>query len=412
MLDRQLVRKSPDEVRAAAARKGVQAPVDEFLAAESEWRGLKSELDGVNAEMNAAAKQIGALMAQGKKAEAEAARSRTQELKARTKALADAERDAEARLVEIEMRFPNLPHPTVPDGMTPEENVVVREWGAKPEGPRPPHYEICEELGWVDFARASKLSGTGFAVYRGDGARLHRELIRFMLDVQSGENGYEEVYPPSLVLGESLVGTGNLPKFEEDLYKTNDGLYLIPTAEVPLTNLFRDEILEPWQVPCRVCAFTPCFRREAGAAGRDTRGILRTHQFEKVELVRFCKPEDGYDELEELVGDAETILQRLGLHYRVVLLCAGDMGEKGCKTYDLEVWAPGEGRYLEVSSCTNFEAYQARRANIRYRPEPGAKPEFVHILNGSGLAVPRLFAALCETYWDGERVAVPECLNV
>lgn len=412
MLDRQLLRKSPDLVREGAARKGAAAPVEEFLEADTHWRAVKAELDEVNAAMNAAAKEIGALMARGAQEEAAAARKLTQDLKARAKALADAEREAEARLVEVEMRFPNLPHPSVPDGTDAGQNVVVREWGDKPEGERPPHHAICEQLGWVDFARASKVSGSGFAVYRGEGARLHRALGRFMLDLQTEEHGYEEVYPPALVLGESLVGTGNLPKFEDELYKTNDGNYLIPTAEVPLTNLFRDEILEPWQVPLKIAGHTPCFRREAGAAGRDTRGILRTHQFEKVELVQFVKPEDSYDALEELVGDAEAVLQRLGLHYRVVLLCAGDMGEKGCKTYDLEVWAPGEGRYLEVSSCTNFEAYQARRANVRYRPEPGAKPEFVHILNGSGLAVPRLYAALVETYWDGERVAVPDVLSV
>jgi seryl-tRNA synthetase len=412
MLDRQLLRKEPELVRSASARKGVAAPVDDFLAADDGWRRLKLELDTCNAEMNAAAKEIGALVAAGKAAEAEDAKRRTQELKARLKELGDQEAAAEARLKEVELLFPNLPHPSVPDGTTPADNVVVREWGEKPAGDRPPHYEICEELGWVDFARASKVSGSGFAVYRGAGARLHRELIRFMLDLQTQENGYEEVFPPTLVLGSALEGTGNLPKFEEDLYKTQDGTYLIPTAEVPVTNLLRDEILEPWQVPCRLAAFTSCFRREAGAAGRDTRGILRTHQFEKVELVRFVKPESSYDELEDLVTDAEDVLQRLGLHYRVVLLCAGDMGEKGCKTYDLEVWSPGEGRYLEVSSCTNFEAYQARRANIRYRPEPGAKPEFVHVLNGSGLAVPRLYAALCETYWDGTTVALPDFLDV
>lgn len=398
-------------MRAGAARKGVTAPIEEFLETDEAWRALRLELDKANAEMNDASKSIGALMAQGKSEEAESAKARTAELKARIKELGDQERSLEARLAEIEYRFPNLPHPSVPDGSTADDNVVVREWGEKVGGDRPSHHEICETLGWADFARATKVSGSGFVVYRGRGARLHRELVRFMLELQTVERGYDEVYPPALVLPETLVGTGNLPKFEEDLYKATDDLYLIPTAEVPVTNLFRDEILEPWQVPTNLAAFTPCFRREAGAAGRDTRGVLRTHQFEKVELVKFTHPERSYDELEALVADAEAVLQRLELHYRVVLICAGDMGEKGCKQYDLEVWAPGEGRYLEVSSCTNFEAYQARRANIRFRPEAGAKPEFVHTLNGSGLAVPRLFAALVETYWDGNEVRIPAVLD-
>ncbi|MGE0001130.1 MAG: serine--tRNA ligase [Fimbriimonadaceae bacterium] len=411
MLDRQLLRKEPEAVRAGAARKGIEVPIAAFQETDELWRSLRLELDTANAEMNEASKSIGALIGQGNSDAAEAMKSKTAELKAKVKDLGDRERELEARLEEIEMLFPNLPHESVPDGKTEQDNVVVRMWGDKVEGERPSHHEICEQLGWADFGRAAKISGSGFVVYRGKGARLHRELIRFMLNIQTVERGYEEVYPPALVLPETLVGTGNLPKFEEDLYKVRDDLYLIPTAEVPVTNLFRDEILEPWQMPTSLAAFTPCFRREAGAAGRDTRGVLRTHQFEKVELVKFTRPERSYEELETLVGDAEEILQRLGLHYRVVLLCTGDMGDKGCKTYDLEVWAPGEGRYLEVSSCTNFEAYQARRANIRFRPEPGGKPEFVHTLNGSGLAVPRLYAALVETYWDGSEVRIPADLD-
>jgi len=411
MLDRQLLRKDPEAVRAGAARKGIEAPLDEFQDTDASWRALRLELDKANAEMNEASKSIGALIGAGRAEEAEQAKARTAEIKARIKDWGDQERDLEARLAEIELRFPNLPHESVPDGATEADNVVVRQWGEKVEGDRPSHHEICEKLGWADFERAAKLSGSGFVVYRGRGARLHRELIRFMLDLQTVERGYDEVYPPALVLPEALVGTGNLPKFEDDLYKVRDDLYLIPTAEVPVTNLFRDEILEPWQMPTRLAAFTPCFRREAGAAGRDTRGVLRTHQFEKVELVKFTRPEESYAELESLVEDAEVVLQRLGLHYRVVLICAGDMGDKGCKQYDIEVWAPGEGRYLEVSSCTNFEAFQARRANIRFRAEPGGKPEFVHTLNGSGLAVPRLYAALVETYWDGSEVRVPADLD-
>lgn len=400
MLDRNRIRQEPEKVRAAIKRKGIDAPVDEFLRIDKEWREAQTKLGELNAESNRISKSIGALMAQGKKEEAEAAKAETSSLKNQIKELEPKERELEQALRAVELKFPNTPHDSVPDGMTPEENPVIRVWGEKPNFAEPPkpHYEIAEELGLIDFERASKISGSGFAVYTGWGARIQRALISYMLDIQTRENGYDEVYPPAMVNAESLIGTGNLPKFEEDLYKTNDGLYLIPTAEVPVTNLYRDEILDGINLPVKHAAYTPCFRREAGSAGKDTRGILRTHQFDKIELVRYELPEMSYDALEMLVNDAESILQALGLHYRVILLCAGDMGDKGCKCYDIEVYSPGEDRWLEVSSCTNFEDYQARRANIRFRRESGAKPEFVHILNGSGLAVPRLFAALIETY--------------
>ena len=400
MLDRNRIRQEPEKVRAAIKRKGIDAPVDEFLRIDKEWREAQTKLGELNAESNRISKSIGALMAQGKKEEAEAAKAETSSLKNQIKDLEPKERELEQALRAVELKFPNTPHDSVPDGMTPEENPVIRVWGEKPNFAEPPkpHYEIAEELGLIDFERASKISGSGFAVYTGWGARIQRALISYMLDIQTRENGYDEVYPPAMVNAESLIGTGNLPKFEEDLYKTNDGLYLIPTAEVPVTNLYRDEILDGINLPVKHAAYTPCFRREAGSAGKDTRGILRTHQFDKIELVRYELPEMSYDALEMLVNDAESILQALGLHYRVILLCAGDMGDKGCKCYDIEVYSPGEDRWLEVSSCTNFEDYQARRANIRFRREQGAKPEFVHILNGSGLAVPRLFAALIETY--------------
>lgn len=415
MLDRQFIRQNPELVRAGALRKGVVAPVDQFLETDQARRAALHEFETVQAESNAVSKSIGALMASGKKDEAEEAKKQASALKEKLPALEERAKSLEAQQLEIELKFPNMPHESVPDGSTPEENQVVRLWGDSPTFTEPPksHWEIAAEHRLIDFERASKISGSGFAVYTGMGAKLHRGLVQFMLDHQVQVNGYEEIYPPSMVNKESLIGTGNLPKFEEDLYKCDDGLYMIPTAEVPVTNLLRDEILDGMSLPVKYAAFSPCFRREAGAAGKDTRGILRTHQFEKVELVKFVLPEESYNELESLVVDAESVLQALGLHYRVVLLCAGDMGDKGCKCYDLEVWAPGEGRYLEVSSCTNFEAYQARRSNIRFRRGQGEKPEFVHILNGSGLAVPRLLVALLETYRlsGSGHVVIPEPLK-
>lgn len=412
MLDRKLVRENPDFVKAGALRKGIEAPVDEFLRIDSEWRAAIHDLEQKKAESNRISKSIGQLMGQGDQAGAEAAKAQTGELKEAIKALEPRVKELEQQLEKLELTFPNLPHDSTPDGLTPDENVEVRAWGSQPSGEHKPHYDIAEELQLIDFAAGAKISGSGFVVYTGYGAKLVRALTNFMLDFQVDENHYSEVYPPALVSSESLTGTGNLPKFADDLYKADEDLWLVPTAEVPVTNLLRDEILEPWQLPVKFAAYTPCFRREAGAAGRDTRGILRMHQFDKVELVKFVRPEESYDHLEELVANAEAILQALGLHYRVLLLCAGDMGDKGCKCYDLEVWAPGEQRYLEVSSCTNFEAFQARRTNIRFRPEPGAPPEFVHILNGSGLAVPRLMVALLETYRQADgSIAIPEPLQ-
>ncbi len=415
MLDRQLIRQDPEGVRAAILRKGIEAPVDEFTAIDVEWRHANLEWESTQSKMNAVSKNIGIFMAQGKAQEANAAKEEAAKLKIDVAELESKAKQLEAKLKLVELKFPNIPHGSVPDGATENDNIVIREWGEKPVFAEPPkaHWEIAEEHKLIDFERASKISGSGFAVYTGLGAKLHRALIQFMLDFQVANNKYDEVYPPALVTRESLVGTGNLPKFEEDLYKTEDDLFLIPTAEVPVTNLYRDEILDGMSLPVKLAAFTPCFRREAGAAGKDTRGILRTHQFEKVELVKFVLPEESYDALESLVVDAESILQELGLHYRVILLCAGDMGDKGCKCYDIEVWSPGENRYLEVSSCTNFEAYQARRANIRFRRGPGEKPEFVHILNGSGLAVPRLLVALIESYRlsDSGHIVIPEALK-
>lgn len=414
MLDRQRLRTDPDWARAGAARKGIDAPIDRFLEVDAHRRALLGELEAKRADLNRVSKEIGRMMAAGRKEEAEEARVRTKALKEEIARLEEEERRVDAELRAIELRIPNVPHESVPDGQDETGNVVVREWGEKPsfDCEPEPHWEIGTRLGLLDFERSAKISGSGFAVYRGWGARLQRALVSFMVDWQVEKNGYLEVYPPYAVVGEALVGTGQLPKFEEDLYKIDENLYLIPTAEVPVTNLYRDEILEPWQLPIRHAAYSACFRKEAGAAGKDTRGLLRMHQFDKVELVKFTTPESSYEELETLVQDAESVLQALGLHYRVTLLCAGELSFSNAKCYDLELWAPGVGRYLEISSCSNFEDFQARRANIRFRREPGAKPEFVHVLNGSGLATPRLFATLLET---GQRpdgsIAIPAPLR-
>ena len=344
MLDRNLIRNEPDFVRTSARRKGLDAPVDEFLKIDEAWRGVKHELDVKNAEMNKISKSIGQLIGAGKKEEAEAAKAETGQLKSSIQELEQRERDLEAELHALELTFPNLPHESAPDGESPEENVEVKVWEEKPffaEGPKN-HIEICEELGLVDFERSSKISGSGFAVYTGRGAKLVRALYSWMVDFQVENNGYSEIFPPYLVHSDSMVGTGNLPKFAEDLYKATDDLWLIPTGEVPVTNLYRDEILEGTELPIKHAAYTSCFRREAGAAGRETRGILRMHQFDKVELVKFVLPETSYDALDRLVQDAEKILQALSLHYRVIELCTGDMGDKPAKCYDLEVWSPAK----------------------------------------------------------------------
>ncbi len=414
MLDRQLFRTNPDLVRRGCARKGIDAPVDEVIRLDAERRDVLATLEKQQAEMNRTSKTIGQLMAQGKREEAEAAKAQTKELKEAIAAGEQRLREIEAALREAELLIPNLPHESVPDGMDETCNVVLREWGEQPRFDFEPkaHWDLAATLGLLDLPRGAKVAGSGFPCYVGMGARLQRALFQSMIEFQTRERGYTEVYPPYLVNRASMIGTGNFPKFEEDVYRADEDLWLIPTAEVPVTNLYRDEILDGDQLTLNLAAFSGCFRREAGAAGKDTRGLLRVHQFDKVELVKFCKPEDSYDELEKLTADAEAVLQAMGLHYRVVAVCAGDMGFKGAKQYDLEVWAPGVGRYLEISSCSNFEAFQARRANIRFRREQGAKPEFVHILNGSGVACPRLFAALLETFQqpDGS-VVLPEFLR-
>jgi seryl-tRNA synthetase len=322
-----------------------------------------------------------------------------------------------AKLRETLNSIPNLPHSSVPIGNGPEDNVEVRRWGTPPQfdfKPKP-HWELGEQLGVLDLERAAKLSGARFAVYWALGARLERALANFMLDLHTREHGYTEVLPPYMVNSESMYGTGNLPKFAQDLFRVPHGekeLWLIPTAEVPVTNLYRDEVLDAAKLPISLTAYTPCFRSEAGSYGKDMRGIIRQHQFQKVELVKFSRPETSYDELEKLTNNAETVLQKLGLHYRVVTLCTADMGFSAAKTYDIEVWLPGQGLFREISSCSNFESFQARRANIRYRPEGKSKTELVHTLNGSGLAVGRTWVAIVENYQEADgSVRIPEALQ-
>jgi seryl-tRNA synthetase len=415
MLDRDLLRNHPDAVKAGISRKGLDPSiVDQFTQVDAEYRQTRTKNDEARAESNRISKTIGQLMAQGKKEEAEAAKAASKALKDSAGEGEDRERQLEAELRRIELEIPNLPHASVPEGKDESENVVHRVWGEQPVFAEPPlpHWEVGEKLGLFDLPRGAKISGSGFVVYTGQGARLQRALFTFMLDHQTLRNGYREIYPPYLVNSASLIGTGNLPKFEEELYKADEDLYLVPTAEVPLTNLYRDEILDGADLTIKLAGYSGCFRREAGAAGKDTRGIQRIHQFDKVELVKFCLPEKSYDELESLTADAESVLQALGLHYRVLEICAGDIGAKGSKQYDVEVWSPAMAKYLEISSCSNFEAYQARRANIRFRRAQGEAPEHVHILNGSGLACPRLFSAIVESFQqpDGS-VLIPEILR-
>lgn len=416
MLDRNLIRTQPDLVVAGAKRKSidVSSVLAKFKEADERYRGLRTTLDERRAEMNRISKAIGQYMAQGKRDEATAAQAETKQLKEAIATGEEEERKLEGELRDLDVQFPNIPHETAADGASDADNVFVREWGEKPtfaDQPQP-HWEVGKRLGLLDLERGAKISGSGFILYTGMGARLQRSLFNWMADHQTLRNGYQEVYPPFLVNSASLFGTGQLPKFAEDLYKADEDLYLIPTAEVPITNIYRDEILENGELTMKMAGFSGCFRKEAGAAGKDTRGLLRIHQFDKVELVKYTRPEESYDELESLTVDAESVLQTLGLHYRVMLVCTGDMSFSNAKQYDLEVWSPGVGRYLEISSCSNFEAYQARRANIRFRRAQGEKPEFVHTLNGSGLATPRLFSAILESFQqpDGS-VLLPEILR-
>jgi seryl-tRNA synthetase len=423
MLDIKLVRENTDKVRERLATRGAgdEARIDELLKLDEHRRKLLAEVEGLKAQRNRVSKEIGALMGQKKTAEAETKKAETRDLGDKITALDKEAASAEAQRDEVLLRLPNLPHESVAIGKTAEDNPVVRTWGEKTAFAfkAKSHVELCESLKLVDFARGAKLSGSGFLLYTNWGAKLERALIQFLLDLHTAEHGYSEISPPYLVSKDCMTGVGQFPKFADQAYAVREGedngtlgkLYLVPTAEAPVANIHREEILAEKQLPIRYCAYSPCFRAEAGAAGVGTRGMIRVHQFDKVELIKIVKPETGYDELEKLVTNAERVLQLLGLHYRVVQLCTGDMGFASAKTYDIEVWAPGQGQYLEVSSCSNCEDFQARRMNLRFKTETGEN-KFPHILNGSGTALARLFVALVETHQqpDGS-VTIPAPLQ-
>jgi seryl-tRNA synthetase len=415
MLDLNLIRERPDFVKERLKLRGGDYPIDKILSLDEERRRLITQVETLRHERKVTSEEIGRLKRAGDEASASLLAKEVKSLGERLKELEDELSRVEEELKELLITLPNLPHVSVPVGESDKDNVVVKRWGEPPKfdfEPKP-HWDIGVNLGILDFERAAKIAGSRFAVYYGAGALLERALINFMLDLHTKKHGYKEVLPPFLVNSASMFGTGQLPKFREELFKVEDwDFYLIPTAEVPVTNLHRDEILPEEALPLYYTAYTPCFRAEAGAHGRDTRGIIRQHQFNKVELVKFVVPEASYEELESLLLDAEEVLQLLGLHYRVVVLCTGDLGFAAAKTYDIEVWAPGQGRYIEISSCSNFEDFQARRANIRYRPKGGGKPRFVHTLNGSGLAVGRTVMAILENFQqeDGS-VIIPEVLR-
>jgi seryl-tRNA synthetase len=397
------------------AQRHTEAPFDRLLEVDGAWREVLAEVEELKARRNSGSKEVGQLFRDGRRDEAEAKKTEMSELSDRIKGLEEQSKAFEAELLTLELTVPNLPHDTVPEGADESANRVERIWGEAPSFTFEPraHWDLGPELGIVDFERAAKISGSRFAVIAGAGAALERALVAFMLDLHGRQNGYTEIIPPYLVNSASLEGTGQLPKFADDLFQI-DGfdLSLIPTAEVPLTNLHRDESIDEDRLPVRYCAATPCFRAEAGSHGRDVRGLIRQHQFHKVELVTLSHPDSSWDELEVLTGHAESTLQELGLHYRVVSLASGDLGFSAAKTYDLEVWLPAMNCFREISSCSNFTDFQARRAHLRFRPSGGGKARLLHTLNGSALAVGRTMVAVLENYQraDGS-VGVPEALR-
>ncbi len=413
MLDIRLIREQPDFVKTRLALRGssLDTTINEVLACDADRRAAETRLQSLQAERNALSKEIGRMRSQGQttaelESRVKAHASEMETLGAESAALEEKQRD-------LLLTLPNLPQASVPEGRTAADNPVLREWGDKPAIDQPQdHLAIATRLKLVDFDRAARISGSGFVCYTGPGARLERALVNFLLDLHTRDHGYTEVLPPLVVKPEALIGTAQLPKFADQQYRCeNDDLYLVPTAEVPVTNMHREEIVPLQSLPIKYAAYTPCFRREAGSAGLGTRGLIRMHQFDKVELVKICRPEDSDSELASLTADAERVLQTLGLPYRVIDLCTGDLGFGAARTYDIEVWAPGQGDYLEVSSCSNFEDFQSRRMNLRYKAEDG-KNRFCHTLNGSGTALARLYVALLENGLqpDGS-VRLPEPLH-
>jgi seryl-tRNA synthetase len=415
MLDLKFVRDHLPEVEQAIKHRGMAVSLDDFRLHDGERRRLLTRAEELRSQRNTLSQQIGALLKGGKAEESQAIRTRVMVINGDIKDLEARAEEHDAWIQEFLLTLPNLPHASVPIGASSDDNPVVKTWGEPPSfdfNPKP-HWEIGEALGILDFERAAKITGARFALLKGAGALLERALINFMLDLHTKKHGYLEVLPPFIVNEDSLKGTGQLPKFKEDLFKLEGfNYYLVPTAEVPVTNIHRDEILKGEDLPLYYTAYTPCFRSEAGSYGKDVRGLIRQHQFDKVELVKFVASETSYDELESLLQDAEEVLRELGLPYRVVVLCTGDMGFSAAKTYDIEVWLPGQGLYREISSCSNFESYQARRAAIRFR-RPGTKgTELVHTLNGSGLAVGRTMVAILENCQQAEgSVVIPERLR-
>src|SRR5271165_662179 len=417
MLDLSFVRDNLSRVEEMLRQRGADpaAVLKDFREVDTQRRQAITEAETMKAQRNRASEEISKLKKNGQ--DAAAAIAETKDLREQIQAREKIAADLDARLQDILSGIPNVPHESVPVGHSAEENVEVRRWGSPPKldfAPKP-HWELGEQLGVLDLERAVKLTGARFAVYWDLGAKLERALANFMLDLHTREHGYTEVLPPYLVNSDSMYGTGQLPKFAADSFKVPHGendLWLIPTAEVPVTNLYRDEVLDAGRLPISLTAYTPCFRSEAGSYGKDVRGIIRQHQFQKVEMVKFTRPEDSYEQLEKLTHDAEEVLQRLGLRYRVVVLSTGDMGFSAAKTYDIEVWLPGQNLFREISSCSNFESFQARRANIRYRPEGKSKTEFLHTLNGSALAVGRTWVAIIENYQQADgSVRIPEALQ-
>jgi seryl-tRNA synthetase len=412
MYDLRTLRENLDAIQARLGPRAADVPWDDVRKLIQDRRALTTQVEDLRHQLKKGSEEVGRLKKAKQPADAEMARMK--DVGDRIKAVEEELRKIEERLSDLALRIPNLPHEFVPVGRDASENKEVRRWGAPPAFSFTPksHWDIGEALGILDFERAAKIAGARFAIMTGAGAHLERALINYMLDLHTTQHGYQEVLPPLMVNRAAMTGTGQLPKFEEDLFRLRDEDYLlIPTAEVPVTNLHREETLAETRLPIRYVAYTPCFRREAGSYGKDTRGLIRLHQFNKVELVAFARPEESYQELERLTGNAEAVLQGLGLPYRVVALCTGDLGFAAAKTYDLEVWLPAQGLYREVSSCSNFEAFQARRANIRYRRAEG-KTDFVHTLNGSGLAIGRTLVAILENYQQADgSVIIPDVLR-